>query len=474
MISKYQIKEVINNAEHSYEKCWGFLTGLKNFKVNKIDVNIIFEFQPELAETLYQLEKVYKVVHQEKKHLINRKEQLSISWFESRMRLLSKHQETIKKTISVGKCIGDAFAWFFYQKDRKYIREHLKQEEVFHFPPGIGGIGELEFIKNVRSLHNYLVIYHGITSFLRLGDVTLIDVSTFRVAGIGELKSNSKEKGKVEISLIFSGPGIDINKIQKSILETKVKTRKMNVPLPSKMQARLERQMKSIGSSFKSMEIISENKIKKNADYSFKKLEELLYSSKRYSFVYKKASEGLLLISYMEKRKSLYSRLSSEKIIDFNTKMDELIPHTKLILNESRNDNSIFIHTLLYDKKYKSKHMLGMTPFFWWPIDPSLIKKVIFHEIFIFTVFNPSHLMKKIEQIGYTTKLNEKGKHVAYRKIGDKRIELQGMFHYFRMIQEYLFTEVDVADFLLSVDDHMNTLDVNKLTNVELYFEQII
>jgi hypothetical protein len=61
MVSKNQIKEAINNAERSYEKCWRFLTGLKNSKVNKTDVNIIFEFQPELAEALYRLEKKTRV-----------------------------------------------------------------------------------------------------------------------------------------------------------------------------------------------------------------------------------------------------------------------------------------------------------------------------------------------------------------------------------------------------------------------------
>ena len=55
-------------------------------------------------------------------------------------------------------------------------------------PPGFGGIGETMFMKNVRMFGEYMVIYHGMTTILRIGDITFIDLKKLKVAGIGEIK----------------------------------------------------------------------------------------------------------------------------------------------------------------------------------------------------------------------------------------------------------------------------------------------
>ena len=101
-----------------------------------------------------------------------------------------------RPTIAIGRSLGDSFAWFFYHSERKHLEEHLKHERQLHMPPGIGGIGELEFLDKTRVIDNHLVIYHGTTTFLRIGDVSFLDMKTLRLTAIGELKT--KEIGPKE------------------------------------------------------------------------------------------------------------------------------------------------------------------------------------------------------------------------------------------------------------------------------------
>jgi hypothetical protein len=38
----------------------------------------------------------------------------------------------IDQALAMGKSLGDAFAWFFYQKERKLLEEHNKAPRVLH------------------------------------------------------------------------------------------------------------------------------------------------------------------------------------------------------------------------------------------------------------------------------------------------------------------------------------------------------
>src|SRR5690606_30115274 len=68
--------------------------------------------------------------------------------------------------------------------------------------------------KNMRSLGGCFLVHHCITSMLRLGDVTLIDLHGFKVAGIGELKSHSDQPGHVVVSMsiLAEGSGLDLRR----------------------------------------------------------------------------------------------------------------------------------------------------------------------------------------------------------------------------------------------------------------------
>ena len=69
-------------------------------------------------------------------------------------------------------------------------------------------MGEIQFIRHVPVVAGHLVLYHGITTFLRVGDVSLISLDgTRRVAAIGELKTRpDHEDEMLNISLLLHGP----------------------------------------------------------------------------------------------------------------------------------------------------------------------------------------------------------------------------------------------------------------------------
>src|SRR5215212_8145501 len=52
-------------------------------------------------------------LHQEKENTIANKGRVSPEWFTHRMKLLDGYQNVLKATISIGKQLGDAFAWLF-------------------------------------------------------------------------------------------------------------------------------------------------------------------------------------------------------------------------------------------------------------------------------------------------------------------------------------------------------------------------
>ena len=99
------------------------------------------------------------------------------------------------------------------------LRKHLEHPAIRHFPTGIGGRGEVEFIRQARAEKHFL-LHHGITTFLRIGDISFVDLRRRTVSGLGELKSHGTQPGHVYVTLhaiskdcndlprIFAVPGV--------------------------------------------------------------------------------------------------------------------------------------------------------------------------------------------------------------------------------------------------------------------------
>jgi hypothetical protein len=241
--TRKEVRACIDDADWSFRTCWQTLISLK--KAEGLDGHALLDFQPVLASALFKLDDAYRRLVQYRGVLIQKKASYSPARFRLRMRALDQDRKALRSAIGVGRNLGDAFAWTFYQFDQPLLELHFKHPANPHTPPGIGGRGELEFIKQARP-RGFLMLYHGITNFLRIGDVSFFDPGSGRISGIGELKSKHVEPGKliVRMHTISTNrekiPFVDPNRPL-----TKTENRDL-VVMEAQFEATLERQMKKM------------------------------------------------------------------------------------------------------------------------------------------------------------------------------------------------------------------------------------
>jgi hypothetical protein len=473
MVSRLTLRALIHKTELEYRKCWETLRKIKNPSSQSLSAEDIVSFQPTLGHALFELDKMYRALHQERERLIAGKASLSEDWFAHRLKLIRDYQEVLKSTVAVGKAIGDSFAWFFYHKHREYLLEHLKHERILHTPPGIGGLGELEFIDRFRVFNNHLVIYHGTTTFLRLGDVSFIDMSTLEPVAIGELKTEKVDSQQIRITLLAFGPNG-----QAPILfeETTAQQKESSdgKPLldgfPQRMKDRLNRQIKSIVESLKPS--IPDAKIALNMYVPIDELTALSRNLKTSAMTYQRIGDGLVLIGFLDGRRSLYSRFVRESSFDWHEKLAGTEKHAMEIMRQGSDNNMIFINSLqVASPRYQLP--LGMTPLFWWPLDLEFIEKILFQKVLLFSLYNPAHLIERLKLAGFDVKFVENERRFEVTKsLGDRTVALKGFDYFVSLVVHQLFPEETVVQIIENTIERMEKENLPDYSEVELHIYQ--
>lgn len=444
MVSKAYIVKLIDEVQAEFEKCWNVLRIMKDGPMSSFSADEFFHFQPTLASALFRLDEAYRSLSQEHKRLVKRKDSLSAKWLRHRLKTIATYQHALREVISVGKALGDAFAWAFYRNDRNYLEKHYAHEKITHTPPGIGGMGELEFIKRVKAIKGQLVLYHGITTFLRLGDISLIDLKTMTVTAIGDLKTKSAAPDLLHISLYFTGPNIPakIPFDNSDSLDSSTEPK-----LPPKMEENLRKQFKKMRDSFDLPK--PDRSLELHDNHHMDALNSVAVGLEQANVVYGKAGEGLMLVGINSWRKNLLSAsLLGHTVPDLNKRFGDVIAQVKRLIdmdqvNTPLNANSIFMGHLSTDL------LIGTVPIFWWPVKTWFLRKLIFREVSVLTIYNPAHLIKKLRALGYEVELVGDGRHHRVSKvIGDSRIEVFGMAHFESLIKDYLMGEETIVDLL--------------------------
>lgn len=437
--SKKRLRNLLHRTEERYKQCWAILRMFKPNHNNEFSAKSLFEFQPILCEALLDLDREYRIIEQEKKRVIARKKSTSELWFRSRMKLLKLYQDAILETIKIGKFIGDSFAWFFYSEERGYLFEHLKQPCQRHLPPGLGGIGEREFIKNVKEIGKKFLIYHGTTTFLRIGDVSLIDLKTLKLVALGELKTMEVIPGKLQIRLELIGPVTEKLSIPKSV-------QPRNVLPPTKLsqpqQERLKRQMVRMQGT-----IAAEQKKHVNRNISLEtptyasQFADLVKNAQPNKIIYKQFGDGLLLGAYRRSKMNLYSRLESSNSQTLPQEVSEIDSYALRIVKHGSKHNSAYIGSLFYSTNDGPHFIFGTIPLFWWPVDPEIIRSIIFQEILIFSIYNPAHLFDKLEQRGFEIVMKTPHSFSLRKLIGNSAVEFNNFSYFTQLIQHQLLPE---------------------------------
>ncbi|MGZ5435662.1 MAG: hypothetical protein ACXWID_09365 [Pyrinomonadaceae bacterium] len=463
MISLAQIRKLIDQTQKDYEECWNDLSAWKADPLS-MTTEALLEFQPKLASALLRLSDMHHALSKESKSLISKKQMLSPKWFGHRMKTLAAYRGVIAETTKTGKVLGDAFAWLFYQRERKYLRKHFEHAPT-QMPSGLGGKGELAFIKSVRLWEGQITIFHGITNFLRIGDVSFYDPKSGRITAIGELKTEKEVRKRFLLQVHVRWPK-ESDEVWP--LPSK-KSKRTKLTMSRKQQQQLRRQLQTMDASFALRKPRETIKLEDKTHLDeFRQLAKTLQSK---SVAFQKAGDGLLLFGFtMNGERSYFGRLWPAKTKeDFDRRFAGLVEQVHSIMDITQvgspsNANSIFHSTL------DLATFPGTTPIFWWSLPLDFIRKLIFHEVTVVTIYNPGHFVRKLRTWGYQVELHRTELKVT-KRIGDSQLEMGNMHYFVNLIQQHLVREELVLATFENILKRIDSGEILPNSRIDLDFQ---
>ena len=387
------------------------------------------------------------------------------------MALLSEYQSAIKVVISLGKRLGDSFAWLFYVSAQDHLLEHGEHERQFLLPPGIGGLGEVTFIERFQVVGGHLVLYHGITTFLRVGDVSYIDVKEGKVAAIGEPKTTKVAEDLLKIEVHMVAPSEkDMAFLAEDPRHHDTDEDYFSPPLPQKMKSRLGKQVASMGDVFEfsgsggSMELHHDSRVEE--------LSEFCKELKTSAFAYRKIGDGLLLFGTRTARRSLSSKQFGGALPRWTEKLHVVKPGLQSIMDEESADNEIRIGAL-NDPDTEYRLVPGMAPIFFWPLDVATIEDILFHEVEVYFLYYPAHLVAKLRRAGFKVMSipGQRGFKIE-KRIGDTLFGVERLDYYTHLVTREFWDEDVVVEALCGVARSVEQGDITPNAEIRMDFRQ--
>lgn len=472
MVTRTEVETAVNEAGAAFEQCWLTLAALKSGKLADHSGISLLQFQPTLATALAELSSKYRKLSRERDDRVGSKSRLSASWFARRMRFISAQQEIISRAVYVGKSIGDAFAWFFYQNDGAYLYEHLKEPEQLLIPSGVGGYAELETVRKIPVANGHFVLYHGITSILRLGDFSLIRLDKLKVVTVGEIKAGKPSDGRLTITMLYPCDPTTGKTIAKQAETVQQRRAVRTDGLSASARDRLGRQMRRMASAHSTLSSERDKRLNYEMRDRISEFESFLDGITPAGPTFRQLGRSLLLIGVCIPRRQLYDRLKGGTNSDWKTKLASVARHAEALVARERSDNALYIASWFFREDGKISHRPGMTHPIWWPMSASAMKRVVLQDVLVLTVFNPAHLFGALEDAGFEVTANFPKGFTAEKKIEKGSMSLGGISHYFEMIQHYFFSEDDVAGMLQQVEQQIPSMPSKGTGKIEMYFEQ--
>lgn len=461
MISRRKVAASIDRAGALFELCWKTLRSGKAEEKNADGADLI-AVQKHLIDAQWILQTQYMAVAKEQQRLIAGKTTYQPTWFGRRMVQLDRYSKAIKSTIGIGKVIGDGYAWIFYRDDVPLIEQHLNRQRQTHLPPGVGGIGERAFVEKLQGLNKHFVLYHGITSFLRMGDVSFISPETGRVASIGELKTKKIGEDRYEITLgCLFGAGFNLP-ISLAGVFAETPSRRSE-PLAQKIRDRLKRQMGEMARAFaSSKQREQQSPINVNGRIFFDEFNRAISESLKPGFAYQKASKSHLIGAIRLSERRVSNRLLNVNGEKLNERIDPVIEHIPTITDKALRDNCAVVSFVGYSADGLPIVLRGTIPLFWWPIERQNLFDVVFGKVVVVSMYNPAHFWEMLRQSGFSVEFDARFRFVtATRKQGERVSRLENMDHFNKLSGQFLLSDESI----MSVVE--KALEVGKAQNCE-------
>jgi len=435
-ISRRSVCDTIDAAEKPFRQCWQTLLQVRGSQVGPDFVGDVLGFQFTLIEALSQLENQRVAIKHEERRLIREKARCQPAWFAKRMATLKRYREALLQALAIGRALGDGFAWMFYERDRSLIDQHLQQQRQINVPTGVGGLGERTSAKDLKSLADRLMIYHGTTTFLRIGDVSLVDLSTVRVCGIGEMKTEriSPEQIEVRIELIADSKVARLLSADMPVAPT------LGQRLPPKMQDRFERQKNTMREALKAAsQDVAERRIGRQSDFHYDTLDELVKGCDWKRFSYAAPEPSLVMGALRRRRRRSLSGTLLGRVGDMTAKVVGVEQWVVKAMEPPHPQNNIVLGSI------GDPESLVLTseamPFTLWPAADETIESLLFGEVMVVTLYNPGHFWRAIEDRGFELSLERPGGDIrARRKLGSQIQDLRQYSYFHLLMRRHLMT----------------------------------
>lgn len=437
--SKVSIEGVINSVGTEFQSCLETVLAIETGALKDELGQRIIEFQPKLFDAIAILDDCYRNIKQEEKRLIARKKTLKPTWFKSRMSRLANYRSALREAMNVGRSIGDGFAWFFYERDRELIAEHLQHDLQPLLPPKIGRIGERACLDMLRYVDGHFQLFHGITSFLRMGDFSFVNLSTLRISAIGELKTMQVKDGQYSSSLsIVSKTQDALPNFESLIAKNSTKSEQARQKLLPNMEKRRKRQVKQIGEAIAEDEKVSLKRSidAKQNEFYFEAIEEVVSDCSSQKMSTKKVSDGLMVCAVrLGKRGKLSDALFSKSSFDVDRHAKELPNEVLKIMVPKSKENSLYVGSIGFAKE-NLFYSPDRFPFVLWPLKPNIMTDIIFGRVMVLTFFNPLPFKLALEKRGLEVDVTEKlAPKTASITFDNRQIRLENLQYYTRLIQ---------------------------------------
>ena len=185
------------------------------------------------------------------------------------------------------------------------------------------------------------------------------------------------------------------------------------------------------------------------------------------------AGAGLLLIGInTNTMKSLFSKFFGKSKVNLHKRLAKAGINKELVhimdvtqAHTPENANSLNIGQLRFNT------FSGVPPLLWWTLESEFLRKLIFRQVVIATVFNPAHLIKKLRTLGF--KVDIKGRSVNVSKIvRGAKCDIGKMDYFFRIVTENLATEELIISMLTTTIEKVEAGEIPLNTLINLTYQQ--
>lgn len=330
----------------------------------------------------------------------------------------------------------------FYRNENALVEQHLKLQRQPMLPPGVGGKGERLFLENFQNFGGYLTIYHGITSFLRMGDFSFFDPINDRIAATGELKTVSGEKGGhyLRMNLLTQ---FDSSFYQMLAAREK-KSLTSDERLTKKQAERLAQQTARLLSSVKNADAIKDGpSLSASKRIDFTKLQSTLELSARKRFHYEVMGKGLLLFATTVNGSIFEREVGRRSRINWTTRLKGIEKGALRIINAGASDNSIAVSNIGFSDQHQPIVLSGMPPIAWWPLENQQKRELIFGRTVVASLYNSSYFFEYLTKRGYKLSIDDRGKlRRATKELPNgKELVLENLSYFQTLSEFYLFSQ---------------------------------